>query len=92
MMSNNEKMKEYPLRIPKDLYKKVDERGKKNKRSVNSEIIVLLERFIDSEEVSVPGNKYAEAINRAREQEKKEADELYRRMIEKKEKEAQTND
>ena len=71
MMTDNERMKNFPLRIPKALYKQVDERSKKNKRSVNSEIIILLERFIDSEEVSIPGNKYVEAINRAKAEKEK---------------------
>ena len=89
MMTDNKEMKDFPLRIPKALYKQVDERSKKNKRSVNSEIIILLERFIDSEEISIPSAKYIKAIDRAREQEEKKAqdlgtkhvDEMYEKIV-----------
>ena len=65
-VSTEDKVKVFPLRIPKALYKQVDERSKKNRRSVNSEILILLERFVDSEEILVPGAKYIEIIGRAR--------------------------
>ncbi len=66
-VSTEDKVKVFSLRIPKELYKQVDKKSKKNRRSVNSEILILLERFVDSEEILVPGAKYIEIIGRARE-------------------------
>ncbi len=56
-VSTEDKVKVFSLRIPEDLYKQVDKKSKKNRRSVNSEILILLERFVDSEEILVPGAK-----------------------------------
>ena len=66
-VSTEDKVKVFSLRIPEDLYKQVDKKSKKNRRSVNSEILILLERFVDSEEILVPGAGYMETIGRARE-------------------------
>ena len=50
MATENEKIKEFPLRLPIELHKQLEKRCKKSRRSVNSEIVILLERFIDSTE------------------------------------------
>ena len=39
-------MKNYPLRIPQELYDQIGTRAKKNKRSVNSEILAALESTV----------------------------------------------
>ncbi len=59
------------LRLPTELHVKLKERCEKTRRKLNSEIVILIERFVDSEEVSIPGNKYAEAINRAKAEKEK---------------------
>lgn len=45
------------LRIPENLHQEIEQRCKKTRRSLNEEIITLLERFVDSEEISVPSDK-----------------------------------
>lgn len=39
------------VRFPADLYQELKDRAKENRRSLNNEILVLLERFIQSKEV-----------------------------------------
>ncbi len=56
----------FTLRLPFELHAQLKERCERTRRKLNSELIILLERFIDSEEVSIPGVKYAEAIEWAK--------------------------
>lgn len=43
--------KRLTIRIPADLHAKLTKRAENNRRSLNNEMIALLERFVDSEEV-----------------------------------------
>lgn len=42
------------VRLPPELHAKLIERARTTRRSLNSEVITLLERFVDSREIGVP--------------------------------------
>ena len=79
----------FTLRLPTELHVKLKERCEKTRRKLNSEIVILIERFVDSEEISVPSAKYIKAMDRTREQEEKKAqesgkeeiDEMYKKYV-----------
>lgn len=52
-MSEQEKEKDVPfaLRLPVELRDQLKRRSEKNRRSMNQEIVTILERFADSREV-----------------------------------------
>ena len=43
----------FSLRLPEHLKKRLEKRAKKNRRSLNAEIEILLERFIEAEEYTI---------------------------------------
>ena len=73
MTPDNEQMKDFALRIPEYLYDLLEKRSKVTRRSVNSEIIVILERFADAKEVLVPSKEYIGIIEDAQRLEKEKS-------------------
>ena len=51
-MNDNEEIK-LTLRIPKFLHTKLEKRRETTRRSLNQEIVILLERFVESVELTV---------------------------------------
>ncbi len=46
-MKSNDKEVRMTFRIPSDIYEKIVESAKKNRRSINNEMVVALEKFIE---------------------------------------------
>lgn len=49
---DNDGRKAFTVRMERDLYNQLVMRAKKNKRNTTNELLVLIERFINSKEVS----------------------------------------
>jgi hypothetical protein len=61
-MEQEEDVAKFNLRLPKDLYERVTARAQKNRRSVNNEIVVILDRVCDYEEkIDLPEIMVAES-------------------------------
>lgn len=52
-MSKDEDVTRFTLRVPDEIYKKLEERSRANRRSVHAEVLTLVERFLDSQELIV---------------------------------------
>jgi hypothetical protein len=54
-METDEEVAKFNLRLPKDLYDRVTTRAQKNRRSVNNEIVIILDRVCEYEEkIDIP--------------------------------------
>lgn len=58
VMETNETMVRMTLRLPTDVNERLEQRAKKYRRSKNDEIIMLLDRFLDTEEGVFPPEKH----------------------------------
>ena len=58
------------LRLPPELHKLLNNRRKILRRSLNEEIVIILDRFVDAKEIIVPSKEYIGFIEDARRLEK----------------------
>lgn len=56
--------KRLTMRIPSVLHSQLLERCEKSGRSLNTEIIILLQAFIEAEEIVIPGDEQIKALEK----------------------------
>lgn len=54
-----DKLEQYPLRLPTELKSAMEEKAKKEKRSLNAQIILVLENYIEENSINPSGLKLA---------------------------------